>query len=215
MPKVLPEYLEQRRQQILDAAAACFSRHGFHRTTMKDICEETALSPGAVYRYFRGKDQIIEAMCERGYLEDVEKIRGSMELGETLEVFDELIRLFFVPVPSEYCALNLELTAESRRNEYIREFRQRGAREVRAQLAEIVRRAQTRSDVDPSLDAEAVGRVMAALYQGLLIQQLIEPEMDIRRYADVARALFSGRFWQGGQSALEAEKPAKARLMRH
>ena len=215
MPKVVPEYLEQRRQQILDAAAACFARHGFHQTTMKDICEETALSPGAVYRYFRGKDEIIEAMCERGYLEDVEKIRGSMERGGTLDVFDELIRLYFVPVPSELCALNLELTAESRRNEYIREFRQRGAREVRAQLAEIVRRAQTRGEVDPTLDAEAVGRVMAALYQGLLIQQLIEPEMDIGGYADVARALFSGRFWQGGQSALEAEKPATASLMRH
>ena len=47
MPKVLPEYLELRRQQILDAAAACFSRRGFHQTTMQDICTEAGLSPGA------------------------------------------------------------------------------------------------------------------------------------------------------------------------
>ncbi|MGE0685263.1 MAG: TetR/AcrR family transcriptional regulator, partial [Dehalococcoidia bacterium] len=45
MPKVLPEYLELRRQQILDAAAACFTRAGFHQTTMQDICAESDLSP--------------------------------------------------------------------------------------------------------------------------------------------------------------------------
>ena len=40
MPKVQPEYLEHRRQQILGAAAACFSRNGFHQTSMHDICAE-------------------------------------------------------------------------------------------------------------------------------------------------------------------------------
>ena len=61
MPKVLPQYLETRRQQIIDAAAACFARSGFHRTTMQDICNEAELSPGAVYRYFQSKEDIIQA----------------------------------------------------------------------------------------------------------------------------------------------------------
>ena len=40
MPKVLPEYLETRRREILDAAAACFARDGFHQASMQDICIE-------------------------------------------------------------------------------------------------------------------------------------------------------------------------------
>jgi AcrR family transcriptional regulator len=55
MPKVTEAHLEARRQQILDAALACFSRRGFHQSTMQDICQEAELSPGAVYRYFRSK----------------------------------------------------------------------------------------------------------------------------------------------------------------
>ena len=74
MPKVLPEYLELRRQQILDAAATCFSRRGFHQTTMQDICREAELSPGAVYRYFPSKDAIIEGMCNRGQEQNAEAL---------------------------------------------------------------------------------------------------------------------------------------------
>ena len=38
MPKVTEAHLEARREQILDAAAECFARKGFHRSTMHDIC---------------------------------------------------------------------------------------------------------------------------------------------------------------------------------
>lgn len=37
MPKVGEEHLANRRRQILDAAANCFARNGFHRTSMQDI----------------------------------------------------------------------------------------------------------------------------------------------------------------------------------
>ena len=54
MPRVAAEHLSARRQQILHAAEACFSRNGFHKTTMQDIIAETGLSAGAIYNYFKG-----------------------------------------------------------------------------------------------------------------------------------------------------------------
>jgi AcrR family transcriptional regulator len=60
-PKVTEAHVEARREQILEAAAACFSRKGFHQTTMQDICEAAQLSPGAVYTYFPSKESIITA----------------------------------------------------------------------------------------------------------------------------------------------------------
>src|ERR1044072_1008423 len=62
MPKVSDDYLAARRQQILDAAAACFARDGFHRTSMQDIVRESGISAGLVYRYFAGKDDMIAAI---------------------------------------------------------------------------------------------------------------------------------------------------------
>src|SRR5271156_4654230 len=63
VPKVSQAYLDARRSEILDAAIICFSRDGFHRTTMQDIVKQSKLSPGAIYNYFAGKQEIIEAIA--------------------------------------------------------------------------------------------------------------------------------------------------------
>jgi AcrR family transcriptional regulator len=63
MPRVSPEHLQARRQQILDAARRCFVRNGFHATSMQDVFAEAGLSAGATYRYFRSKEDIVEAIA--------------------------------------------------------------------------------------------------------------------------------------------------------
>src|SRR5262249_5925610 len=72
MPKVTQEHVDARRRQILSAAVRCFAREGFHRTTMQDIFREAELSPGAVYSYFAGKDELIVAIIGEmmGFLRD-------------------------------------------------------------------------------------------------------------------------------------------------
>ncbi|KDN22103.1 TetR/AcrR family transcriptional regulator [Amycolatopsis rifamycinica] len=65
MPRVTQAHLDARRQQIIDAARARFAGHGFARTSMTDLVEASGLSVGAIYRYFKGKDQIVAAICEQ------------------------------------------------------------------------------------------------------------------------------------------------------
>ena len=201
MPKVLPEYLEQRKAQIVDAAAACFARRGFHQSTMQDICDESDLSPGAVYRYFRSKEEIIEAMCERSQAQDADSIRQAMEKGTTMDALDEMARIFLLGLESrEMCALTLELISESGHNTVVLESVRRSRQAVREPLIEYVRNAQARGDFDKSLDPEAVARMMVSAYLGLLVQQAAEPEMDIEAYTAVVRAMFGGTFWRGAKA---------------
>src|SRR4051812_23729555 len=65
MPRVSEAHLAARRLQILDAARACFRRNGFHMTSMQDVIAEAGLSVGAVYRYFRSKNELIAAIAEQ------------------------------------------------------------------------------------------------------------------------------------------------------
>ena len=54
-----------RVTQILDAALAEFSDHGFAATTMDDIARRCGLSKGGLYAHFASKDEIFEALLHR------------------------------------------------------------------------------------------------------------------------------------------------------
>jgi len=59
----------ERKQQILDAAAAVIIRLGYDKTTMGDIAGEMGMSRRTVYLYFKGKEELFEALLYREYLE--------------------------------------------------------------------------------------------------------------------------------------------------
>src|SRR5271163_2830596 len=61
MPKISESQRQARRDQILAAAWRCFSRRGIHATSMEEIIREANLSAGAVYLYYKSKDELIMA----------------------------------------------------------------------------------------------------------------------------------------------------------
>ena len=61
-PARLP--LEERRRRILETAVQVYSQHGFHQTGMRQLCAALGMSPGALYRYFPGKEAIIAGLVE-------------------------------------------------------------------------------------------------------------------------------------------------------
>lgn len=66
-----PDVSEERKAQIYQAAQACFSRKGYHLTTMDDIVAESGLSKGTLYWYFESKKELflslfVEVMGQLG-----------------------------------------------------------------------------------------------------------------------------------------------------
>ncbi len=61
--------MDERQQQILDAAAAVIIRLGYDKTTMSDIAEEAGSSRRTVYLYFNGKEELFEALLYREYMQ--------------------------------------------------------------------------------------------------------------------------------------------------
>ena len=59
-----PKVVEDRREQILDAAMRAFARKGFTRTTNKDIAQEAGITAGLIYHYFESKEAVFRSIVE-------------------------------------------------------------------------------------------------------------------------------------------------------
>ena len=163
MPKVTEAYLEARREEILDAAIACFTRKGFHQTTMEDIFREAELSAGAVYRYFAGKEEIIEAAVRKGPGLDVahwieEEVARFNDFRKFIERFNRIYyqqRIDRGASTEMAMKLRLRAWAEALQNPEARgEVLKRWEISL-GMIEQMVRRAQELEQINPDLDPAA------------------------------------------------------------
>ena len=59
-----PKVVEDRRDQIIDAAMQVFAQKGFIRATNKDIAREAGITPGLIYYYFDSKEDLLKTIIE-------------------------------------------------------------------------------------------------------------------------------------------------------
>ena len=57
---------DNRRQPLLDAAAALFRARGFHAVTMREIAKSAGMLAGSVYYHFPSKDDLLVSVYEEG-----------------------------------------------------------------------------------------------------------------------------------------------------
>src|SRR5205814_8849938 len=106
MPKISPAHEQQRREQILAAATACFARQGYHATSMDDVVRESGLSVGAIYSYFPSKEDLFLALSDDRadqtltYLNDLFRRPGPMA-----EKTQEAVDYFFHMLSDELLSL--------------------------------------------------------------------------------------------------------------
>ena len=64
MPRVSAAHEQEVRERIVVAALRVFGERGFHGATIADVVRESGLSVGAIYTYFKGKDDLFLATCD-------------------------------------------------------------------------------------------------------------------------------------------------------
>ncbi len=208
VPKVSDNYAAARRDQILAAAAVRFAREGFHRASMQDVIDEAGLSPGAVYRYFRSKDEIIAAIALRSMGMIEATVRESLETHRPLtEVVAELPRAFStLDHAEESMRLAVQAWGESLRNPALAATMQSALNQVREALQQRITQGQIDGEVDPAVNPDHAARILLALVQGFLLQHTWEPTLDADDYgraaSDVLRGHLNKRHWAGEPSTI-------------
>jgi AcrR family transcriptional regulator len=91
-----PEFVAAVRDAMLDAATRVFATKGYAAATMKDIALEANYTAPAFYNYFRGKEELFDALVERTTSELLSCFSEPPTPEQTLEQRVELLtrRLF-------------------------------------------------------------------------------------------------------------------------
>ncbi|MBD0421404.1 TetR/AcrR family transcriptional regulator [Streptomyces sp. TRM S81-3] len=176
MARVSQEHLDARRRQILDGAARCFARNGFHATSMQDVLKEVDLSAGAVYRYFSGKDELIAATVTE-VLDSVQAMYERAALESPPPAPDVLIARTLTHMTQERSAvldtgewafprLMIQVWTETLRNDELSALLRERFTKVRAAWVKVVVRYQEAGMMPDDVDPDAVARTLMATAQG-------------------------------------------------
>jgi AcrR family transcriptional regulator len=205
MPKVTAEHSEARRQQILLAACICMSKKGFRQTSMKEICRTAKLSPGAVYGYFKSKEDILRTLAEQGVQHSAELLAdldSAQELRPTIPRIIEFLRDCdrlneqHIPEDLDLCKLKVGLWAEAVQDPKIGELVEEQGEVFMKRMTTLVRRAQRNGEVRRGIDPRSVAYLIASLWEGLTLWRAMEPELDADRYVEALFALVDGSLWE-------------------
>jgi len=182
MPRVTAAHVEARRAQILEAARVCFLRKGFHETSMQEIFREAGLSAGAVYLYFKSKDELIATLATERLGKVLEGLKGLLA-GNTLPPLEELPHELIGPLllahPDDGLErLAVQIFSESQHNPAIADLVGRVVSMMLGNLGRLVGLYKQQGIIDPAIPDESVARVIAALVHGFIVQRSVDPDLD-------------------------------------
>ncbi len=213
-PKVSEQHLEERRNQIMDAAVRRFSRDGFHQTTMDGICAESEMSKGALYRYFSSKEDIVAAMYERSINQETSKMDEIREkdgpVSILLELTDGIYGKLADPAARDGYRLAVQLWAEAMTNPRICELQNQETELWFPVVVEIIREGQRRGEINEDLDPEIVTRVIGAMFMGIVLQKSWDSDVDVNECCRIVKALVAGDFSRAVPIDLETRRRSAA-----
>ena len=166
-----------RRKQVLDAATACFRKHGFHAASMAQIAAEAEMSVGHIYRYFTNKEALIAGIMRRNLDDAQSAINQVLDEAQAQDLRTALIdcacRSLDKIMHPDKVALMLEVRAESARNAKLAAILHEADAELRAHLRTVLVRALEDDVSAEELDLRV--EMLILIMEGLPLRALANP----------------------------------------
>jgi len=182
-----PNVSDERKTQIINAAEGVFMEKGFDQARMDDIAEETGLSKGTLYLYFKSKDDLIIAILDRMFQREFIQF-DSLNLSE-LSAIDTIWKITdlltkdilglqrLIPIVYQFLALAF-------RNKYVQLALKKYINRYVDVLVPIIQHGIDSGEFH-QVDVQEVAIAMGAVIEGTLLlwvydKTLVKPEHHIR-----------------------------------
>lgn len=180
-----------KREEILERALDVIAREGYRGASVKELADAVGLSQAGLLHYFDSKEELFTEILRK------RDERDSVAFGLDLEHPDTMddVRAGFVGVIAHNAEVpglvelyaRVSVDAADPEHPAHQFFRQR-SEVLRAVFADAVARRQAAGELTDRVDAVTLARIFQAVADGLQVQWMLEPEIDM---AGIVEALFT------------------------
>jgi AcrR family transcriptional regulator len=196
MPRITDERRDARREQVLEAARACLQEHGLEAVSMEMIIARSGLSTGAVYGYFKGKDQLISAVVTEGtaaMAEDLAPVLRNPEPPPLPEFVSQVLRTVdrFGRHKGDIDRLLVSLHgwSHSQSDPELRAATRASYSNLRKLFRDVVTRWQAAGTLDAAADPEAVAGLLTSITLGFVAQRALAGSASVSGHVAALEAL--------------------------
>jgi AcrR family transcriptional regulator len=178
------------RERLIAAGYTVLSEKGYEATTVKEVARIAGVSPGLFHYYFASKvDLLIAVLREAGmrYGRMMQDLRATVPADRFLEAALAALRERVTQEPGWY-RLRYELFALGLRNPAFLPI----VGEQLAFIREMFARAFHDITEGDEARAHALAAAVFASVEGLALQQLAQPDLDLDRAYELLRELIGG-----------------------
>ncbi len=187
------------RSRLLRSAAELIAELGWGRVTTRAVAERAGLPHGTVSYHFRGKQELLVESALHAFADSLpaEVFAAMQSLDDLLSLIQTELGDALDPVLSR---LMLETMREAERDAVLSERLGAMLEQYRRLIVDVVRTGQDRGEITRAAPAEAIGTLLAAVGDGLLLHALLDPDLDVSAAVRAFRALLvTGNAGRGPQ----------------
>jgi len=192
MPKVVPEYKEEAKSRILEAANKVFAERGYHEATMDDIAKRLGVSKGAIYLYFSSKEDLFEAICKTAPQAFKEILYSSFgdevnPVQSATQFFDKMLKL-----SASNPGLSFEILSEASRSPSLKRILKQNHEEYEKVLTSFLAGGRKMRIVGNTLEIRPLANALIALWNGLetLLVSGLPIDEARRAWLEALKAIF-------------------------
>jgi len=206
-PKMPQEHRDFRRQQILEAAWECFAEKGYQETTIRDITERMNLSTGIIYSYFKGKDDLLEAIhtCSMDNKKKVaDKIRQKESAREAInELFSQFFKSYSIKDLKKALQADIRFWSEAVKRKNFRKIFISQYNYMQKIITQSVQEGVKSGEFKSEFDLHSYVSFISALLFGLEVQlALIDKTATLGYFENIQKILLSN-VWQDENNVSE------------
>ena len=175
MPKIVDK--QERALGLLRAAQTVFAKKGFEESRIEDVAKEAGVSKGLVYEYFRSKEDLFFAVCDRlAAKRPITPARGAPANPQISAIVQEVASNYdwtadFFLVLLDYWAKILKGSPRQRKK-YLKHVEAFYA-ERRKEIGEFLANNRSKGELRLGVSSDVLANLVIACVEGIHMQEFL------------------------------------------